>query len=449
MSVYEKNGTVKAGRVEQAPSGAGAAKDPRLRRVAMASMVGTLIEGYDFGLYTVAAALVFPKVFFPGLTGAAGTVASLATVAVAFVIRPLGAVVLGHFGDRLGRKRMLVATILGMGAGTTLMGVVPSAAAIGVAAPILIILLRALQGLALGGEFAAAVLFATEHAPARRRGLYVMFPQLGHALPVSLSAVTFLVVGLTIDPATFISWGWRIPFLASALLVIVGLVVRLKAEETPVFSHEVETRGASHSPLRDALKAQPSRIIRGAGVAVTTLMFVYVSGAFIANYGFGQLGMSRNQVFAANAVAGLVFTAATVLSAYVSDRVSRRKLIGFTQAGAAVWALALFPILNLTSLGTYFGALCVTMMFAGLAYGPAGAYLAEQFDTRYRASALGLSYQITGVVAGGLAPLLAPLVVANAGTTAWGVVMAVLCALGAAGTLSLKDHNEELTDARA
>jgi MFS family permease len=423
-----------------------AAGRQKFRRIALASLVGTLIEGYDFVLYTLAAALVFPQVFFPSLGPAAGTVASLATLGVAFVARPFGAILFGHFGDRYGRKKMLILTILGMGIGTSLIGLIPSAATIGVAAPILIVALRVIQGLAIGGEWAGAVLFVTEHAPPGKRGLYAMFPQLGHTLPNALSAATFLFVGLLVSPEAFISWGWRIPFLASALLVVVGLYIRLKVEETPVFEKEQKRSGPSNTPLFEAFKRQPGTILRGAGVALTAITFTYVTNSYVANYGVASLGFTRNTVLAVGAAAGLVYAGFTVLSAFVSDRLGRRPTIGGAQIAAVVWSLLLFPILNLGSIFLYGLAVCVAMAIAGLSYGAVGAFLPEQFPTRYRYTAAGISYQLTGIVGGGIAPLLAPVIVSSYGTTVFGVFLAALSAVAATCTFSLRETRSESLD---
>ncbi|NKQ55513.1 MHS family MFS transporter [Amycolatopsis sp. K13G38] len=409
------------------------------RRIAIASLVGTLIEGYDFVLYSLAAALVFPKVFFPSLGPAAGTIASLATLGVAFVGRPVGAILFGHFGDRLGRKRTLIATVTGMGLGTTLMGLIPSADTIGVAAPILIVVLRAVQGVAIGGEWAGAVLFVTEHAPKRRRGLYAMFPQLGHSMPNALSAGTFLLVGLLVSPETFLAWGWRVPFIASILLLAFSLYIRLKVEETPVFEKQRKRGGASGVPLFQAFRKQPRTILITAGVPLTALTFVYVGNAFVANYGVESLGLSRNAVLAMGALSGLAFAGFTVLSAVLSDRLGRRPVIGGSQILGVVWGLVLFPLLGTGSVAAYGLAMCLTMAIAGLGYGAIGAFVPEQFHTSYRYTAAGIAYQITGVIGGGVAPLLAPVIISAQGTAVFGIVLAALSAVAAVCTFCLRE----------
>ncbi|RZL84624.1 MAG: MFS transporter [Rhodococcus sp. (in: high G+C Gram-positive bacteria)] len=414
------------------------------KRVAAATLIGTLIEGYDFVLYGVAAALVFPQVFFPALGSAAGTIASLATLGVAFVARPIGALLFGHFGDRLGRKRMLVATVLTMGLGTTLMGLLPSAESIGIAAPILLVLLRFVQGLAVGGEWAGSVLFATEHAPADRRGLYSMFPQIGHSLPVGLSAASLLIVSVSIGQEDFINWGWRIPFLASALLLVAGLIIRAGVEETPVFVDEKERGGTVKVPLFDAFQDKPSAILRGAGVPLVAIMFIYVGNSFLAGYGVKQLGIEQANVLAAISIAGVMYAVFTVFSALLSDRIGRKRTIVGAQVLAALWALALFPIIGTGSVAAFYIGLSVTFALAGATYGAVGAYLPEQFPTRYRYTAAGVSYNIGGVLGGGVAPLVAPLVISSAGAPVFGVVLAVLCCVAVACTLSLKENTGNL-----
>ncbi|ROZ52889.1 MFS transporter [Rhodococcus sp. WS1] len=414
-------------------------------RVAIASLVGTLVEGYDLVLYGLAAALVFPHVFFPALGQAAGTVASLATLGVAFVARPFGALLFGHFGDKLGRKKTLVATLLMMGLSSAIMGMIPSANQIGVIAPILIVILRIFQGLAAGGEWAGATSFVAEHAPPGKRGFYAMFPQLGHALPQAVSSATFLLVGLTMSEEAFLGWGWRLPFLFSIVLIGVGLYIRLQIEETPVFKKEAGL-GTSRRPIVEAFKTQPREIFKGIGVALTMFSLFYVATAFLAAYGTNTLGFSRNQVLVVGLLAGVCYATATAVSSVMSDRVGRKRMLVGAQIVGVAWAMLLFPIIGTGSYVGYAVAVCITTTVAGFAYGPVGAFLPEQFHTRYRYSATGFAYSLTGVVGGGIVPLLAPIIIGSAGTMVFGVFLAMLCGISAACTFSLRDIGNDTLD---
>ena len=447
MAIPEESSAVREDAPREAPPHAARTDRRRVRRIALASGIGTLIESYDFAIYGIAAAFVFPQTFFPSLGASAGLVASLATLGVAFVTRPVGAVVFGYFGDRYGRKVTLIATIVGMGLCTALMGAVPSAATIGVAAPVLVIVLRALQGLAYGGEWAGAQLFATEHAPAGKRGLYAMFPQIGNGLANVLSPVTLLVVSLAVDQDAFVSWGWRIPFLASAVLVLVALYIRLRVEETPVFVRSQHAGAApSRPPVLEAFTRQPGIIVRSAGAAVTTFGFLFVVTTFLPNFGVGNLGLTRNETLVATMVAGFSYTVFTAFSAYIADRWGRRVLIGTTQVVGVLWALALFPVIGLGSLPLFTLALSITTAVAGMAYGAVGAFLPEQYPTRYRYTATSMSYQIAAVVGGGVVPLLAPIVTGSLGTLAFGILLAALSAVGAICTFSLRETMDRSLD---
>lgn len=431
-----------------------AAEHKKFRKIAIASFVGTLIESYDFVLYSLAAALVFPTVFFPGLGGAMAVAASMATLGVAFVARPAGAIIFGHFGDKLGRKKMLIFTITLMGVGTVLIGLVPGTDVIGMAAPIIVILLRMIQGVAAGGEWAGAVLFVTEHAPPGKRGFYAMFPQLGHALPNALSGATFLFVSLAVPQDAFLAWGWRVPFLLAGVLLAFSLYMRLQVEESPVFTKSVATQQAQaeqpkaeqpkkKAPLFAAFREQPLTLLKGAGVALASLTLLYVANAFITNYGNTQLGLSQNSVLLVSTIAGLFFATFTVVSSVISDRWGRRRVIGWTQVVGAVWCLMLFPILNLATFPTYLIALMVTMTIAGLAYGAVGAYLPEQFSPAHRYSAAGVAYQVSGVIGGGVMPLIAPIMVENWGSESFGIALAVVVAISALCTLTLRENKDE------
>ena len=405
------------------------AATPSMPRIAVASFTGTVIEFYDFLIYGTAAALVFPEIFFPALGTAAGTVASFATLGVAFVARPFGSVLFGHFGDRLGRKKTLIATLLLMGVATVLTGLMPTAGQIGVAAPILVVILRVLQGLAAGGEWAGAVLFGSEHAPKARRGFWSMFPSLGAGVALSLANATFLVTGLGMSEEAFADYGWRIPFLVSILLVGVGLWVRLRMDETPVFTSEVTRSGASRMPFAEAFRRQPRQVVLASGVAIMTFALTYVGANYLTNYGTHVLGLPRATVLGVGIAGGLALSAGIVLGGTLSDRFGRRRVIMSAAAVAVVWTLALFPILDTRSTAAFVIGLCVTMFVSGVECGPLGAFLSELFHTRYRYTAAGLSYNTAAALGGAVPPLVAAAVTAAYGGFAFGMILAGLCAV--------------------
>ena len=309
-------------------------REVSLRRVAFASCAGTTIEWYDFYIYGTAAALVFPKVFFPALGPAAGTVASFGTFAVAFFARPVGAVLFGHYGDRIGRKRTLIATLLLMGIATVLIGLVPGTATIGAAAPVLLVLLRFVQGFAVGGEWAGATLLAAEYAPKEKRGLYGVFPQLGAPIAFALSTATFLATGLILGDSdeAFLDYGWRIPFLASALLIGVGLYVRTSIAETPAF-RAMEARGPVDRPARlpfvEVLRSQPREVLLASGSLVSLFAFFYTGTSYLTNYGTSPdgAGLSRPVILGINIGTAVVFGLATAVAGALSDRLGRRTVI--------------------------------------------------------------------------------------------------------------------------
>ena len=412
-----------------------------LRRVALASCSGTTIEFYDFFIYGTAAALVFPTVFFPALGSSAAQVASLATLGVAFVARPVGAVVCGHFGDRFGRKNTLIATLLLMGTATVLIGLLPSAATMGVAAPIILTALRFLQGFAVGGEWAGATLLAAEHAPPDRRGLYAVFPQLGPALAFAMASATFLVVDLAIgsrSPA-FLDYGWRIPFLASAVLVLVGLYVRLTVSETPAFRRhlvELEKRTDDRPPplpLGAVFRAQWREILLGGGVLTILFALFYVATVYLTGYGTSTRGadLSRATVLVCGIVASAALALTTVTAGVVSDRVGRRRIIIAGYALIVPAVIVLFAWLAGHSTTAFAVTLTAMLGLFGIAYGPVGAYLPELFRTEYRYTGAGIAYNLGGILGGAIAPMLAATLAAAYGPIAVGLLLA------AVGLLSL------------
>ncbi|MFF3227004.1 MFS transporter [Nocardia suismassiliense] len=406
-----------------------------VRRVAIASCIGTTIEFYDFFIYGTAAALVFPKVFFPALGSTAGTVASFATFAVAFVARPVGAMVFGHFGDRIGRKKTLVSTLLLMGVSTLLIGLLPGAATIGVAAPLILVLLRFGQGFAVGGEWAGATLLTAEYAPPGKRGLYAMFPQIGPAFAFALSSATFLITGTLFGDTNddFLNWGWRIPFVFSIVLVGIGLYVRLAIDETPVFRANATQRALDPEPARlpflEAWRFQTKEILLSAGALAILFAFFYMGTAFLTSYGTKTLGFSRPFVLTVGIAAAVVFGAAIVLSALYSDRLGRRLVIMVSSGLAVVWSLALFPLLDSGSRPAFVISVLTTLAIFGVAYGPCGALLPEMFQTRYRYTGAGLGYNLAGVLGGAIPPLIATPLASAYGSNAIGYMMAGLALL--------------------
>ncbi|WP_204164570.1 MFS transporter [Nocardioides daejeonensis] len=427
------------------PPEAAAVSTAKLRRVALASCAGTTIEFYDFFIYGTAAALVFPTVFFPALGTAAGTVASFATFAVAFGARPLGAVLFGHYGDRLGRKKTLISTLLLMGVATFLIGCLPSAASIGVAAPIALVVLRIAQGLAVGGEWAGATLLAAEYAPPGRRGLFATFPQLGPALAFALSSGTFLIVNQAVGETSgaFLDWGWRVPFLGSALLVLIGLYVRLAVEETPVFKDVVDQRPVQSTkrkaPIVETFRRQWREVFIAAGSLAMLFAFFYIGTAFLTSYGATAMGLSRGTLLTIGLLSSSVFGASIVLSGIYSDRVGRVKVVRGACYAALPWGLVLFTILDSHSTVAFAIGLIGTLAIFGTAYGPAGALLPELFDAEYRYTGAGIAYNLAGVLGGATAPLLAADLVPKYGGDAVGLMLAVFAAISLVCTLLLPE----------
>ncbi|MGP3919226.1 MFS transporter [Nonomuraea sp. 10N515B] len=422
------------------------AREISLRRVAIASCAGTTIEFYDFFIYGTAAALVFPKVFFPALGPAAGTVASFATFAVAFFARPVGAILFGHYGDRLGRKRTLISTLLLMGIATVLIGLLPSAETIGVAAPIILVLLRIAQGFAVGGEWAGATLLAAEYAPKDKRGLYGVFPQLGPAFAFALSSATFLTTSLVMGDSdeAFLAYGWRIPFLLSILLVGVGLYVRLSIEETPAFKAAqaaVPAQQPRRLPFLEALRSQPREVLLSAGSLTMLFTFFYMGTAYLTSYGTNPqgAGLSRPVVLSIGIAAAVAFGIATVLAGVLSDRYGRRKVIMAACAVGIVWGLALFPLVDTGASVAFAAGLAVTLLIVGIAYGPAGSFLPELFAPRHRYTGAGLGYNIAGVLGGAVPPLLAPGLSASFGGIGIGVMLSALAVLSLVCTFALTE----------
>jgi MFS family permease len=403
----------------------------RMNRVAFASLAGTTIEWYDFYVYGTAAALVFPHLFFPGLGSAAALVASFATFGVAFVARPQGAVVFGHYGDRIGRKRTLVVSLLLMGAGTLVIGVLPTAATIGVAAPLILVVMRLCQGLAVGGEWAGAALLTAENAPATKRGRYGMYPQLGPAIALVLSSATCLVTSAALSSEQFLAWGWRVPFLVSIVLIIVGLWIRVTIEETKSFQRVRSNHDVVRLPFADVFRQQAREVFLVAGALTILFASFYLGVSYLTAFGTGVLHLSSPTVLTANIVAGLFFAAATILSAVWSDRIGRRRLVIAGSLFSTVWAVVVFQIIGSVGAFGYGLVLSVTMVGVGTIYGPVGSYVPELFAARHRYTGAGVAYSLAGILGGAIPPVVAATLAAKFGTASVGIYLAAM------GVLSL------------
>lgn len=420
----------------------------KMRKVAFASFMGTVIEFYDFSIYGTAAALVFASAFFSALGPQAATVVSFASLGVAFVARPLGSILFGHFGDRLGRKRTLIATMSTMGAATVLIGLLPTSTSIGVAAPILLVVLRIAQGLAAGGEWAGAALFTSEHSPKDRRGFWAMWTNLGGAIANVVALTVFLLAALYMSDATFADWGWRVPFLLSVVLVGVGLYVRLRIEETPAFEIEARRRrDGGGLPFKEAIAAGWKQILLGAGSLVMAFSLGYIGIAYLTNYGTATLGLTRPSVLLAGIVGNLVNALFCGIGGVLSDRFGRRRVLITANTLGIPWALLLFPILDTGTIGAFYLGLIVTFMIAGTGFGVAGSFLSELFPTRYRYTAAGLSYSLGGVLGGAIPPLVAASIIGSYGGFFFGILLAGYCLVGLLCTLALREtRGRELID---
>ena len=411
-------------------------------QVLFASLIGTTIEFFDFYIYATAAVLVFPRLFFPSSDPTSAVLASLATFAIAFLARPIGSALFGHFGDRVGRKTTLVAALLTMGVSTVAIGLLPTYSSIGVAAPLLLALCRFGQGLGLGGEWGGAVLLAIENAPPGKRAWYGMFPQLGAPLGFFCSGSVFLVLSRWLTNEQFFRFGWRIPFLASAALVIVGLYVRLTITETPVFRDAVNRRERVKVPILIVLRQHFGTLVTGILVSLATFVLFYLMTVFALSWGTTALGYSR-ETFLLLQLLGIVFFALTIpISAILAERGRRATLLGVSIAIAA-FGLVLAPLLTAGTAGAGL-TMVIGLSLMGLTYGPLGTILSELFPTAVRYTGSSLTFNLAGIFGASLAPYIATWLARTYGLQFVGYYLsaaAVLTILGILMTRETKDAN--------
>ena len=388
---------------------------PSIARIAFASFIGTAIEFYDFYIYGLAVAMVIGPVFFPGSDPAAQALSAFLTFGIAFLARPFGALLFGHFGDRIGRKATLVASLLVMGISTTLIGVLPGYDLIGWTAPALLCLLRFSQGMGLGGEWGGAALLAAEYAPAGKRGWFGMFPQLGPPVGFLLATVSFLLLSQFLDDAQFRAWGWRIPFLASAALVIVGLYVRLKLTETPVFAKAMRSRQPVKLPLAELFRHHAKSLLLGALAIVVCYALFYISTVFALSYGVATLAIPRPQFLGMLCVAVIFMAAATPLAAWAGDRYGRRPVLLVAGGAAFLSGFLLSPMLGSGSLWQITAFLSIELFLMGATFAPMGALLPELFPTAVRYTGAGAAYNLGGILGASLAPYIAQQLVLHGG----------------------------------
>ena len=412
-----------------------------MRRVAAASFVGSAIEYYDFYIYGTAAALVFPKVFFPHLGTTMATLASMATFAAAFLSRPLGAVFFGYFGDRLGRKSTLIATLLIMGMSTLTVGLVPGAVTIGMAAPLILLMIRLAQGFAVGGEWAGSALLSAEYAPAEARGRYGMFTQMGVGSGLVMSSLLFLVVDQTIGESSqaFLDWGWRIPFLFSAVLIVIALYVRLNVEETPVFAELQAHDTVTVMPLAALFKNQRRTVVLATGSMVGFFTLGYMANAYFMSYAHSHVGFSPKMILSVGLLGGAVVLVFTPLGAVLSDIFGRRRVIITAFAVGVPWSFVVLPLLDTGNAVLFALAIAGTYAVSGTAYGPTAAFIPEIFATRYRYSGAGLALNLAGLVGGAVPTIVAAPLQATWGVPAIGVMMATVVLVSLVCTLALPE----------
>ena len=389
--------------------------ESNMQKVALTALAGTSIEWYDFFLYGAAAALIFPTAFFGEATPSTALILSLLTFAAGFIARPIGGIIFGHYGDRIGRKKTLVIALILMGVSSTLIGLLPTYAMIGVTAPILLTSLRFVQGLAIGGQWGGAMLLVTESAPSDKRGYYGAFAQAGAPIGVILANLAFIITSSLVSEESFYSWGWRIPFLASAILIGISMYIQLNLEDTKAFQelqqkrqiNETKENQIQQSPILEAIRKYPNRIALAAGAFLSIQVTFYILIAFLLAYGVSSAEISRDAMLAAVLIASAIMVPSQFMFSSISDRYGRK---GIFMAGAiltGLWAYAIFPLVDTGNFYLIVLAITFGLIFVGMMYGPQAAFFTELFTTEVRYSGATLGYQFGAILGGAFAPTIA------------------------------------------
>ena len=410
-------------------------------QVLFASLIGTTIEFFDFYIYATAAVLVFPRLFFPKSDPASATLASLATFAIAFLARPIGSALFGHFGDRVGRKATLVAALLTMGVSTVTIGILPTYGTIGIAAPLLLALCRFGQGLGLGGEWGGAVLLAIENAPPGKRAWYGMFPQLGAPIGFVFSGGVFLALSTWLTDDQFFAFGWRIPFLASAALVLVGLYVRLTITETPVFRDALNRREPVKVPMVVVFRRHSRTVLLGILVSLTAFVLFYLMTVFALSWGTSALGYSREKFLVIQLFSMLFFALTVPISAVLAER-GRRRLLIWVNVAIGAFGLVMAPMFAAGTAGAVL-MMVVAMSLVGLVYGPLGTVLSELFPTAVRYSGSSLTFNLAGIFGASLAPYAATYLAKTYGLQYVGYYLCAASVLSLIGLIATRETKDD------
>ena len=414
-----------------------------LKHVLFGSLIGTTIEFFDFYIYANAAVLVFPQLFFPGSDATTSTIESLATFSIAFFARPIGSAVFGHFGDKIGRKATLIAALLTMGISTVCIGLLPTYESIGIVAPLLLMLCRFGQGLGLGGEWGGAVLLAIENAPPGKRAWYGMFPQLGAPIGLLLSGGTFLLLSDLLTEEQFFDYGWRIPFIASSLLVAVGFYIRLKITETPSFENAIETKKQVQVPLFTILKLYKRELVFGTFAAVAAFATFYLMTVFSLSWATSNLGFTRRNFLIIELFAILFFVIGIPVSALLADRFGKRLVLLIASFAIALFGLGFSYFMDSGSTYLITTFICIGMGLMGLTYGPLGTFLSELFPTEVRYSGASLTFNLAGILGASFAPLIAIWLATTYGIAFVGYYLSFTALISFLALLAIRKQEEE------